>query len=229
MDLKALHKISYGMYIVGSKMGDRLNGQVVNTVMQVCAEPPVLAVAINRQNLTHEFISKSKLYAISVLSTEASMKLIGLFGWKSGRDIDKYKEVNYKIGVTGAPVVLESAIACFETEVTESMSAGTHTLFLGKVVSAEVLADADPMTYAFYHLVKKGKAPKTAPTYHEDVAKKEEKRMGRYVCKICGYVYDPEKGDPDSNIEPGTPFEELPDDWVCPVCGADKSQFEKEE
>jgi flavin reductase (DIM6/NTAB) family NADH-FMN oxidoreductase RutF/rubredoxin len=229
MDLKALHKISYGMYIVSSKAEDRLNGQIVNTVMQVCAKPPVVAVAINKENLTHEFIAKSGVYTVSVLATDASMKLIGLFGWKSGRDVDKYAETNYKTGVTGAPVVFDSTVAYLEVEVINSVDAGTHTLFLGNVVAAEVLDDTEPMTYAFYHLVKKGKAPKTAPTYQETVTKKEGVAMARYVCKVCGYVYDPEKGDPDSNIQPGTPFEKLPDDWVCPVCGADKSQFEKEE
>jgi rubredoxin/flavin reductase (DIM6/NTAB) family NADH-FMN oxidoreductase RutF len=229
MDLKALHSITYGMYIASSKMGDRLNGQIVNTVMQVCAEPPVLAVAINKENLTHEFISKSGVYTISVLSTNTPMALIGLFGWKSGRDVDKFKDTTYKVGTTGAPVVLDSAVAYFEVEVTETAVMHTHTLFFGNVVSAELLKDDEPMTYAFYHLVKKGKAPKTAPTYIKEESKKEDTKMARYVCTVCGYVYDPEKGDPDSGIKPGTPFEDIPDDWVCPVCGADKSQFEKEE
>lgn len=82
------------------------------------------------------------------------------------------------------------------------------------------------MTYAYYHEIKGGKAPKTAPTYNKGANKKETKKMKKYVCTVCGYVYEPEKGDPDSGIKPGTPFEQLPDDWVCPVCGADKSAFE---
>ena len=84
------------------------------------------------------------------------------------------------------------------------------------------------MTYAFYHQVKRGGAPKTAPTYLREEPRKEEK-VDRYICVVCGYVYDPEKGDPESGVEPGTLFEDLPDDWVCPVCGAGKDQFEKEE
>ncbi len=101
---------------------------------------------------------------------------------------------------------------------------GTHTIFIGEVVDAAVLTDEEPMTYAYYHLVKRGATPKAAPTYL-----KEEggDRMDTYECTVCGYIYDPEKGDPDSGIAPGTPFEELPDDWVCPVCGAAKDQFEK--
>ncbi len=216
------------MYVVGSKKDDRFNGQIVNTVIQVCAEPPVLAIAISKENLTHEFISSSKVYTISVLSTETSMKFIGLFGWKSGRDVDKYKDIHYKIGVTGAPVVLDNTIAYLEAEVTKSIDVGTHTLFVANIVSAEVLSDSEPMTYAFYHMVKKGKAPRTAPTFFEK-EEQEAKTVGKYICKVCAYVYDPEKGDPDSGIKPGTSFEDLPDDWVCPVCGVDKSQFEKEE
>jgi flavin reductase (DIM6/NTAB) family NADH-FMN oxidoreductase RutF/rubredoxin len=228
VDLRALHKISYGLYVVSSKKGDRFNGQIVNTVIQVCAEPPIIAVAINKENLTHEFISDSKVYTVSVLSKETSMKFIGLFGWKSGRDLDKYKDAKHKIGLTGAPIILDHAVAYLEAEVIKKIDVGTHTLFFGKIVAAEVLNDAEPMTYAFYHNVKKGKAPKTAPTYNKEADIKEARKMGRYVCTVCGYVYDPDKGDPENGIEPGTPFEQLPDDWVCPVCGAGKSQFEKE-
>ena len=87
------------------------------------------------------------------------------------------------------------------------------------------------MTYAYYHKIKGGKAPKNAPTYiaedKEKTNNKEEGKMVKYRCKVCGYVYDPEKGDPDSGIEPGTPFDKLPDDWLCPVCGEGKDVFEK--
>jgi len=87
------------------------------------------------------------------------------------------------------------------------------------------------MTYEYYHKVKGGFSPKTAPTYSSEVdkeIKKEEKKMDKYVCKVCGYVYDPEKGDPENGVEPGTKFEDIPDDWVCPICGVGKEEFEKE-
>ena len=87
------------------------------------------------------------------------------------------------------------------------------------------------MTYEYYHKVKGGFSPKTAPTYYKIIdkeKKKEKEKMDKYVCKICGYVYDPEAGDPDNGIKPGTKFEELPDNWVCPLCGASKSDFEKQ-
>jgi ferric-chelate reductase [NAD(P)H] len=142
MDPRTLHKIGYGMYIVTSKNGDKVNGQVANTLFQVTSEPPTVGVSINKQNLTHEFIEKSKVFAVSVLSTEAPLKLIGQFGFKSGRDTDKFAGVEIKTGKTGAPIVLDNALAYFEAEVVKSLDAGTHTLFLGKVVDAEILKTA---------------------------------------------------------------------------------------
>ncbi len=228
MNPKTLQKISYGLYIIGSRKGDRLNGQIANAVFQATAEPATIAVCINKENLTHEFIEDSKVFSISILSRETSMKFIGTFGFKSGRDMDKLQGVGHKMGQTGAPIVLDNSIGYVEAEVIGSMDVGTHTLFLGRIVDAQIVKDEEPLTYAFYHNVKRGKAPRTAPTYLKEETRKEVK-VNRYTCLVCGYVYDPEKGDPDSGIQPGTPFEELPDDWVCPVCGAGKDQFEKEE
>jgi len=84
------------------------------------------------------------------------------------------------------------------------------------------------MTYAYYHEIKGGKAPKSAPTYIKEKLEKGDGNMAKYRCTVCGYIYNPEKGDPDNGIKTGTPFEELPEDWVCPVCGASKEEFEKE-
>lgn len=229
MNPKALHKISYGLYVISSKRGDKFNGQIANTVFQITSEPPTIAVSINKQNLTHEYIQESKVFTVSILSKETPMKFIGRFGFKSGKELDKFKNVNYKVGVTGAPLVLENIVGYLEAEVTKSLDAGTHTVFIGKIVDAEIIKDGEPMTYAYYHEIKKGTAPKTAPTYIKEENRKEGSKMEKYKCTVCGYVYDPEKGDPDSGIKPGTLFEELPDDWVCPVCGVGKDKFEKEE
>ena len=226
MDARAFRLVSYGLYIVTSKRGRELNGQIANTVFQVCAEPPVIAVCINKKNYTHKFIEESGVFAISILSKEAPMKLIGQFGFKSGRDIDKFENVNYKVGKTGAPLVTDFTVGFIEAEVMKSMEVGTHTLFVGKVVEASVLGREEPLTYAYYHEIKGGRSPETAPTY---IKSEEVNKVDKYVCQICGYVYDPEKGDPDGGIAPGTAFEDIPDDWVCPVCGASKDQFEKME
>jgi len=230
MNKKALHKISYGLYIVCSKKDKKFNGQIANSVFQVTAEPPTIAVSINKKNLTHEYIEHSKVFTMSILCEKTPMTYIGTFGYKSGRDIDKFKDVKYKIGKTGAPVVLDNALAFIEAELINQISVGTHTIFIGKIVDTDILTEGRCMTYEYYHVIKGGKSPKNAPTYIKDekIGKKEEKKMDRYVCKVCGYVYDPEKGDPDGGIAPGTKFEDIPDDWVCPVCGASKQDFEKE-
>ena len=228
MNLKALYKISYGLYVVSSKRDKEFNGQIANTVFQITAEPPRVAVSINKENLTHEFIQESKVFTVSILSKKTPMKFIGRFGFNSGRKLDKFKDVNCKVGVTGTPVVLENTVGYLEVEVTGSLDVGTHTIFVGRAVEAEIISDREPMTYAYYHEIKRGTAPKTAPTYIKDEPREHRTEMERYRCTVCGYVYDPKNGDPDSGIKPGTLFEELPDDWVCPICGAGKEAFEKE-
>ena len=165
MNKKALYKVSYGMYVISSIMDEKINGQIANTVFQVTSEPPAVAVSINKQNLTHKYIQESKVFTVSILSKETPMKFIGHFGFKSGRELDKFKETDYKVGVTGAPVVLENIVGYLEAEVTDSLDAGTHTVFIGKIVDAEIIKDGGPMTYTYYHEIKKGTAPKTAPTY----------------------------------------------------------------
>ena len=228
MNLKALHNISYGLYVVSSKKGDRLNGQIANTVIQVTSEPPNVAVCINKQNLTHEFITESKAFTASMLSQDTPLSFIGHFGFKSGRELDKFKDVNYRLGESKAPIVLDHTLAYVEAKVISQVDVGTHTIFIGGLVGADVLKEGEPMTYAYYHQVKRGTTPKTAPSYIEE-RKEVASKMAKYRCTVCGYVYDPEVGDPDGDIKSGTPFEEIPDTWVCPVCGASKDQFEKEE
>ncbi len=228
MNLKALYKLGYGLYVVCSKKGDKLNGQIANTVFQVCSEPPIIAVALNKQNLTNEFVSASKVFTVSILSKDTPLNFIGGFGFKSGREVDKLKGIGYKLGETGAPIVLDNTLAYLEAKVINQTDVGTHTIFIGEIAAADVLKEGEPMTYAYYHEVKRGTTPKTAPIYIEE-KKEAATKMAKYKCTVCGYIYDPELGDPDGGIKPGTPFEEIPDDWVCPVCGASKDQFEKVE
>ena len=228
MNTKALHTLSYGLYVIGSRKGDRLNGQIANTVIQVSSQPLTISVCINKGNLTHEFIRDSGAFSVSVLSQDTPLSFIGRFGFKSGRDIDKFDGVNYRIGETESPIALDHVLAYMEAKVVQDVDVGTHTDFIGELVAAEILKEGEPMTYAYYHQVKRGTTPKTAPSYVEE-RKEEVVQMAKYECDVCGYVYDPEIGDPESGIPPGTPFEGLPDDWVCPVCGASKDEFEKVE
>jgi len=229
MNTKAFRKLSYGLYIVSSRSGERLNGQIANSVFQVSSEPATIAISLNKKNLTHDYVRESRVFSVSVLSKEAPMTFIGRFGFKCGRDIDKFSDTGYRIGATGAPIVTDFSVAYVEAEVIGETDCATHTVFIGKVVDGAVLSEAEPMTYAFYHEVKGGKSPKNAPTYIQDEPKASPPaKARRYVCSLCGYVYDPEKGDPDSGIAPGTPFENIPDGWVCPVCGAERDKFEPE-
>ena len=234
MNIKALFKLGYGVYVVTSKKGDRFNGQIANTVFQVTSEPPTVAVSINKNNLTHEFIKESKVFSASVLCQDTPLTFIGRFGFKSGRDTDKFDGVNYKIGETGAPIVLDNVVSYLEARVTREIDVGTHTIFIGEVANADIISDKVCMTYEYYHQIKGGKTPKAAATYIEEKGVAETPKggtpkMAKYKCTVCGYIYDPEKGDPDGGIKAGTAFEDIPDDWACPVCGTAKDQFEEVE
>lgn len=228
MNLKALYKLGYGLYAVCSKKEGKFNCQIANTVFQITSEPPVIAVSINKKNLTHELIQESKGFTVSILSQDTPLSFIGNFGFKSGRDVDKLKDVDYKLGETKTPIVLDHTLAYLEARVVSQVDVGTHTIFIGELVGADVVKEGEPMTYAYYHQVKRGTTPKTAPSYVEE-KKASVPKTAKYKCTVCGYIYDPDLGDPDGGIKPGTPFEEIPDDWVCPVCGASKDQFEKVE
>jgi flavin reductase (DIM6/NTAB) family NADH-FMN oxidoreductase RutF len=224
MNMKALRAISYGMYIIGSRKNNKLNGQIANTVFQVTSRPPKIAVSINKLNLTHEYIEASKVFTVSVLCQTTPVSFISRFGLRSGREIDKLERISYKIGNTKAPVIIENAASYFDVKVVNEVDVGSHTIFIGEIVDAEVLLDDECMTYSYYHQVKRGITPKSAPSYI--IEKNYSSEKPKYRCTVCGYTYDPKIGDSDGGILKGTPFEELPDDWKCPVCGASKVEFE---
>ncbi len=226
-NLETLFLINYGLYIVSSiDKKERLNGFIANALTQVNSEPPTFALVVNKNNLTHRFISESKKFSVSILSIKTPLSFIGNFGFKSGREFNKFENLNYKFTSENIPVVLDYAVGYFTSSIFKEIDMGSHTIFIGNLIEAEILTDEEPMSYIYYRKVKKGVTSKNAPTYIEK--KKEEKFMEKYVCKVCGYIYDPAVGDPDSGIEPGTPFDKLPETWVCPICGAGKDQFEKE-
>jgi flavin reductase (DIM6/NTAB) family NADH-FMN oxidoreductase RutF/rubredoxin len=229
MNKEAFRKISYGLYLVSSVKDGKFNGQIANSMFQVTSEPSTIAISINKENLTHAYIQASRIFSVSILSEAAPMTFIGLFGFKSGRDVDKFKDVKYRIGKTGAPIVLDHAVAYLEVKLIKEMECGSHTIFVGEVVDYDNIRNDPPMTYSYYHTVRKGKSPKTAPTYQqEEPQAAAPATAASYVCSVCGYVYNPAVGDPEHGVPAGTPFEDLPADWTCPVCGADKSQFERE-
>lgn len=165
MDVRALFSLSYGLYIVSSVKDDRINAQIANSAFQITSEPVRLAVSLNKQNLTHEYVENSGLFCVSILEKDVPMKFIGTFGFKSGRDIDKFDGVNHKILDGGVPAVVDYSLAYIAAKVVNKTDVGTHTIFIGEVFDADVIKSGEPMTYAYYHEVKKGKSPKAAPTY----------------------------------------------------------------
>lgn len=165
MDLNAFFKITYGVYIITSKLGDKLNGMVATTASQVTAEPVQMTVGINKESLTHEIIKKTGLVGVCALSQKANFNFIGNFGFKTGRDTDKFKGIGFEPGITGVPLLTDNTVAVFEGRIIDSMDAGTHTIFLAEAVEARILADEEPLTYEYYHKVIKGKSPKFAPTF----------------------------------------------------------------
>ncbi len=221
IDFEALFKISYGLYIVSSGDKSRGNGYISNTVFQVTAEPPRFATCCNKNNFTASLIQQKGAFSVTVLSKEAPAGLIGTFGYKSGRDTDKMKDLEVIYGETGVPVVLDAAMAWLEFTVVETIDLGTHLMFIGDLLNAVLLDDTrDPLTYLYYRQVKKGMAPKNAPTYIDASklqVKTKDPTLKKYKCTACGYIYD-------ETTEP-VKFRDLPDDWTCPVCGAEKSDF----
>jgi flavin reductase (DIM6/NTAB) family NADH-FMN oxidoreductase RutF/rubredoxin len=231
MDKAVLRKISYGLYIVCSGHEGKFNGQICNTMFQVTSDPVTVAISINKANYTHEIIKLSRKFTVSILHQSAPMTFIGLFGFKCGREVDKFQEVKTKTGTTGIPIVLDYSIGFLEAELISELDCGTHTIFVGKVINADITGNEEPMTYDYYHKIRGGKAPQTAPTYmKEEPAVQPEQAVDntRYVCSVCGYVYDPINGDPDGDIAAGTSFNDVPEDWICPICGATKMAFEKD-
>lgn len=208
MDKKVLRNLSYGMYIVGSNK-DRNVGCVVNTCVQITSDPITIAVSVNHDNYTNKIIKETNKFSISILGENTDPKIIGTFGYSSSLDVSKYDDVE-TVTLGGLPII-KSALSGIICDVIETFETSTHTVFLGKVIEMENYNKGTPMTYKYYQEVLKGKSPKNAPTYvNEDENKKEKKIVWR--CKKCGYEVE---------------IDELPDDYICPICGATKKDFER--
>ena len=223
INYEALFKVSYGLYIVTSGNRDKGNGFISNTVFQVTAEPPKFASCCSKNNYTLDFIIKHKCFSVSVLHTETPPEIFGRFGYRSGSEFNKLEGMDIKYGETGVPIVLNDSIACLEFKLVDTIDLGTHLMFIGELVQAEVLKDhPDPITYLDYRRIRKGLSPKNAPTYIDQSKISEQKGkedLAKYECAACGYIYDDENENPK--------FQDLSDDWVCPLCGAEKEDFYK--
>lgn len=165
IDLNALFKIQYGMYIVTSKYEEKINGQIATVVFQVTNNPVQLAICLSKNTYTYELALKSMVLGISVLSEEAQAKEIGIFGYKCGRECFKFSGVTYETGITGVPLVTDNVIVIMEVNVKQIVDVGTHVLFIGELSSSKKIRDGNALTYENYHIIRKGKTPENAPTF----------------------------------------------------------------
>ena len=217
MDKKVFRDISYGMYFVGSVIDNKKSGCIINTLCQITASNPIISISLNKDNYTSEAIKVSKKFSVSIISNDTSKEVIGKFGYYTSREVDKFENTNYEI-IDDIPVIMEDVCSYIICDVLNVIDCGTHDIIVGQVINTKKISDNVPMTYKYYHENLKGVSPKNAPTYSGDEISSNSEYC-KYRCKLCGYVYDEE-------VEK-VRFEELPDDWKCPLCGAPKNMFEK--
>ncbi|MCH3972117.1 MAG: flavin reductase [Oscillospiraceae bacterium] len=215
MKNESLFSLTYGMYAIGVTDGRYPSACIANTVTQASNHPNLLTVSLNRNNYSCECIRRNGLFTVSVLSEDTSGAVIGALGFTSGRSGEKLANIRYKMLREGVPVIKENSCCWFLCKVVDSMETPTHTVFLAEILAGSDKVVGTPMTYSYYHRVIKGNAPKNAPTYQEPTPDRSGNDGESLVCTVCSYVYN----------DPITPFEELPESWVCPVCGAPKSAF----
>ncbi|MCR5789536.1 MAG: flavin reductase [Lachnospiraceae bacterium] len=205
MDAKTMFKLSYGLFVLTAK-DEKHNGCITNTAIQVTSEPNRISFAVNKSNYTHDQVKKTGIFTISVISEAADFELFKHFGFQSGRDVDKFDGfTDYKEAANGTRIITKGTNAFISGKVIQTVDLGTHTLFIADVTDMEVLSDTPSATYTYYQSNIK---PKPAP--------KTEEKTGKVVwrCKICGYEYE---------------GEELPADFVCPICKHPASDFERVE
>lgn len=198
MNSKALFNIDYGLYVITAK-DQKDNGCIINTVMQVTSDPCQIAIAINKHNYTQEIISKTKKFNISILSKNSNFEIFKHFGYQSGRNVDKFANfTDVKRSPNGLFYVTKDTNAYISAYVQQEIDLSTHSLFIGQLVAAEILSEIPTITYSYY---QKNIKPKP----------KNENKKG-WRCKICGYIYEEEN---------------LPSDFICPICKHGAADFEK--
>ena len=197
MDNKAMFNLSYGLFILTAKDGEKDTGCIVNTVGQVTSQPNRISLTVNKANYTHDMILKTKEFNVSVLAENSKFETYKHWGFQSGRNTDKLESISFKRSANGLVYIAEETNAFLSAKVVSTMDLGTHTLFIADVTDGEVLSQVPSATYSFYQNNIK---PKPAST---------EKRKG-LICTVCGYIYEGET---------------LPDDFICPICKHPASDF----
>lgn len=201
MDKKALYNLSYGVFMLSTKAGDKVNGCITNTCMQVANSPTRVAISVLNSNYTCDLIKESGIFALSMLDQSATFETIKHFGFQSGREVDKFADITPPTNEQGVPYMGWQACAVLGCKVVSSQNLGSHTLFIAEVEEAKVLSENAPLTYADYQSKVKPKPEK----------KQEDKKIIGWRCKICNYVYE---------------GSELPADFSCPLCGHGPEDFE---
>ena len=204
MNKKAMYKLSYGLFVLTAKDAEKDNGCIINTAVQAASEPNQLSICVNKANYTHDMIQKTGKFTVSVLSQEAQFGLFEQFGFQSGRNVNKFEAFEKCArGLNGIYYITEGTNAYISVTVKKTEDLGSHTMFIGEITDMEVLSDIPSVTYEYYqnHIKPKPQA-----------VGKTEAGQNIWRCRICGYKYI---GD------------ELPEDFVCPLCKHPASDFEK--
>ncbi|MBQ8294997.1 MAG: flavin reductase [Clostridia bacterium] len=207
MEKEAMYKLTYGLFVVTTKDGEKHNGCIVNTVSMLTDDPKRIVLFVNKANYTNELVLKTKMFNVSVLTESAPFEIFQRYGFSSGRDKDKFEGTRYEVSANGLRYLPDHTNAVLSAKVVDALDYGTHTLFVAEVTEAKTLSQEKSVTYEYYqnHIKPKPQAAAKAdaPT---------EKGKGKWVCKICGYVYE---------------GEELPDDFICPWCKHPAEDFER--
>lgn len=201
MNEKTMQKLTYGLFVLTSNDGTKDNGCIINTTMQLTSNPNKIAIAVNKANYSHDIIMKSRKFNVCILSEEAQFSLFQRFGFQSGRTVNKFEGfTDYKKGLNDLPIITQGANSYISAWVDQTVDIGTHTLFIATVTDMDILNDVPSATYGYYHqhIKPQPQQQKTTKT--------------AWRCKICGFIYE---------------GEELPEDYICPICKHPASDFEK--
>lgn len=197
--MNAMHKFSYGLFVLTARDGEKDNGCIINTAIQAADKPKQVSICVNKANYTCEMIEKTGAFTLSFLTEEADFDLFKHFGFQCGRDADKFQDFkDAKRGENGILYLTKAVNAMVSVKVGQTVDLGSHLMFVGQVTEEQVLSDVPSVTYQYYfdHIKPKPEA---------------NSKVKGWVCKICGYVYE---------------GEELPPDFICPLCKHGAEDFE---